>query len=92
MAACLISTGKPVLIIVGMTFMLSSVGAGLIVSHQLRSTKRKAKDRKRVRYPREGVLLGGERVVVRPPGRGALIRRSHPPTLIQVADTDADGR
>jgi DNA segregation ATPase FtsK/SpoIIIE, S-DNA-T family len=42
--------------------------------------------------PREGVLLGGERAIVRPPGRGALIRRSHPPTLIQVADTDTDGR
>jgi S-DNA-T family DNA segregation ATPase FtsK/SpoIIIE len=64
MAACLISTGKPVLIIVGLTFMLILLGASLLAGHQ----------------------------IVRAPGRGALIRRSNPPTPIQVADTDSDGR
>lgn len=37
---------------------------------------------------REGVLLGGERATARQPGRGVLVRRSQPPTLIQVAIAD----
>lgn len=41
--------------------------------------------------PREGVLLGGERAAIRPPGRGVLLRRSHPPALIQAATSDPDG-
>jgi S-DNA-T family DNA segregation ATPase FtsK/SpoIIIE len=41
--------------------------------------------------PREGVLLGSERAVVRPPGRGALVRRSQPTAVIQIATTDTDG-
>jgi ESX secretion system protein EccC len=35
--------------------------------------------------PREGVVLGDERAAIRPPGRGVLVRRRYPPTLIQVA-------
>lgn len=50
MAAYMISNGKPVLIIVGLAFVVGSVGAGLAMSHQMRSTKRKAKDRQRARY------------------------------------------
>jgi DNA segregation ATPase FtsK/SpoIIIE, S-DNA-T family len=50
MAAYMISNGKPVLIIVGLAFVVGSVGAGLAMSHQTRSTKRKAKDRQRARY------------------------------------------
>ncbi|MEV6949652.1 type VII secretion protein EccCa [Streptomyces sp. NPDC051172] len=34
---------------------------------------------------REGVVLGGERAAQRPPGRGVLVGRQAPPTLIQVA-------
>ncbi|MGW1726763.1 type VII secretion protein EccCa [Streptomyces sp. NPDC002306] len=35
--------------------------------------------------PREGVVLGGERAAQRPPGRGVLVGRNAPPTLIQTA-------
>jgi S-DNA-T family DNA segregation ATPase FtsK/SpoIIIE len=35
--------------------------------------------------PREGALLGDLRAAPRPPGRGMLVRRRHPSTLIQVA-------
>ncbi|GAA1227485.1 type VII secretion protein EccC [Kitasatospora nipponensis] len=35
--------------------------------------------------PREGALVGGERASVRPPGRGLLVRRSHPATVVQLA-------
>jgi S-DNA-T family DNA segregation ATPase FtsK/SpoIIIE len=35
--------------------------------------------------PREGVVLGSERAGQRPPGRGVLVGRQAPPTLIQVA-------
>ncbi|MDH6109465.1 S-DNA-T family DNA segregation ATPase FtsK/SpoIIIE [Kitasatospora sp. MAP12-15] len=35
--------------------------------------------------PREGVLLGNERAALRPPGRGVLLRRKHPSTVIQLA-------
>src|SRR5439155_10207370 len=35
--------------------------------------------------PHEGVLLGDQRAVLRAPGRGVLVRRQHPPTLLQVA-------
>jgi S-DNA-T family DNA segregation ATPase FtsK/SpoIIIE len=42
--------------------------------------------------PREGVLLGGERAGVRPPGRGVLVRRSHPSALVQIAVSDAEAR
>ncbi len=34
---------------------------------------------------REGVILGSQRAAQRPPGRGVLVRRQFPPTLIQVA-------
>ncbi len=34
---------------------------------------------------REGVILGNQRAAQRPPGRGVLVRRQFPPTLIQVA-------
>lgn len=34
---------------------------------------------------REGAVLGSERAEQRPPGRGVLVRRSHPRTLAQVA-------
>jgi len=34
---------------------------------------------------REGVVLGDERAAPRPPGRGVLVRRRYPSTLIQVA-------
>lgn len=39
---------------------------------------------------REGVVFGGERAAIRPPGRGVLLRRSHPIELIQVAAPDAN--
>jgi S-DNA-T family DNA segregation ATPase FtsK/SpoIIIE len=35
--------------------------------------------------PHEGVLLGDQRAVPRAPGRAVLVRRQHPPTLVQVA-------
>ncbi|MGY5056056.1 type VII secretion protein EccCa [Streptomyces sp. 900105755] len=35
--------------------------------------------------PREGAVLGSERAAQRPPGRGVLVGRQTPPTLIQVA-------
>ncbi|MFD3582543.1 type VII secretion protein EccCa [Streptomyces sp. NPDC058683] len=35
--------------------------------------------------PREGVVLGSERAAQRPPGRGVLVGRQAPPTLVQVA-------
>ena len=35
--------------------------------------------------PREGVVLGTQRAMPRPPGRGLLVRRQSSPTLIQVA-------
>jgi len=35
--------------------------------------------------PQEGYILGTQRANPLPPGRGYLIRRKHPPTLIQVA-------
>ncbi|WP_442911020.1 hypothetical protein [Kitasatospora sp. NBC_01266] len=38
--------------------------------------------------PREGVLVGTERAAERPPGRGVLVRRKHPSTLIQLALPD----
>jgi len=34
--------------------------------------------------PQEGPLLGGQRASQLPPGRGYLVRRNHPPTLIQT--------
>jgi S-DNA-T family DNA segregation ATPase FtsK/SpoIIIE len=40
--------------------------------------------------PREGIVLGGERAAIRPPGRGTLIRRSHPSVLVQAAISDYD--
>jgi S-DNA-T family DNA segregation ATPase FtsK/SpoIIIE len=40
--------------------------------------------------PREGIVLGGERAAIRPPGRGTLIRRSHPAVLVQAAISDYD--
>jgi S-DNA-T family DNA segregation ATPase FtsK/SpoIIIE len=39
--------------------------------------------------PGEGPLLGGQRAARLPPGRGFLVRRRHPPTLVQVAHADA---
>jgi S-DNA-T family DNA segregation ATPase FtsK/SpoIIIE len=38
--------------------------------------------------PREGVILGGQRAVQRPPGRGLLVRRKHPETVVQIAVKD----
>lgn len=38
--------------------------------------------------PREGVVLGDQRAAHRPPGRGVLVRRDYPPSLIQVALDD----
>ena len=38
--------------------------------------------------PREGVLLGDQRAVQRPPGRGLLVRRKHPEAVVQIAVTD----
>ncbi|MFE0463215.1 type VII secretion protein EccCa [Kitasatospora sp. NPDC058965] len=35
--------------------------------------------------PREGVLIGNERASVRPPGRGLLVSRNHPTTVVQLA-------
>ncbi|WP_127502267.1 type VII secretion protein EccCa [Actinoplanes solisilvae] len=35
--------------------------------------------------PREGTLLGGLRAALQPPGRGTLVRRGHPPLLVQMA-------
>jgi S-DNA-T family DNA segregation ATPase FtsK/SpoIIIE len=35
--------------------------------------------------PREGVLLGDQRAQQRPPGRGALVRRTAPTMLVQLA-------
>ena len=35
--------------------------------------------------PREGALVGDQRAAQRPPGRGMLVRRRQPPTMIQVA-------
>ncbi|MEV4346918.1 type VII secretion protein EccCb [Actinoplanes sp. NPDC049596] len=35
--------------------------------------------------PREGALIGGLRAAPQPPGRGSLVRRGHPPLVIQVA-------
>ncbi|MFF4899708.1 type VII secretion protein EccCa [Streptomyces sp. NPDC001068] len=35
--------------------------------------------------PREGVVLGSERAAHRPPGRGVLVGRQAPPTLVQLA-------
>ncbi|MEV4346925.1 hypothetical protein AB0J83_20910 [Actinoplanes sp. NPDC049596] len=35
--------------------------------------------------PREGALIGGLRTAPQPPGRGSLVRRGHPPPVIQVA-------
>jgi DNA segregation ATPase FtsK/SpoIIIE, S-DNA-T family len=36
----------------------------------------------------EGVLLGGQRANLLPPGRGYLIQRNHPPTLVQTLLTE----
>ena len=35
--------------------------------------------------PREGALLGGQRAIQRPPGRGVLIHRQSPPVTLQTA-------
>jgi S-DNA-T family DNA segregation ATPase FtsK/SpoIIIE len=40
--------------------------------------------------PREGATLGGVRPGPQPPGRGVLVRRGHPPVLIQAAADPAD--
>jgi DNA segregation ATPase FtsK/SpoIIIE, S-DNA-T family len=40
--------------------------------------------------PREGVLIGSQRGAERPPGRGVLVRRSHPDELVQVLVSDPD--
>ena len=34
---------------------------------------------------REGAQVGTERATLRPPGRGPLVRRSHPSTVVQTA-------
>ncbi|MCB5906944.1 type VII secretion protein EccCa [Streptomyces pinistramenti] len=40
--------------------------------------------------PKEGVLISGERAEPRPPGRGVLVRRQSPRTVIQIALTEDD--
>jgi hypothetical protein len=45
--------------------------------------------------PQEGPLLGGHKAAPLPAGRGLLVRRRRPPTLVQVAHCrapDAAGR
>ncbi|MYS19082.1 DNA segregation ATPase FtsK/SpoIIIE, S-DNA-T family [Streptomyces sp. DvalAA-14] len=39
--------------------------------------------------PREGIVMGDERAAQRPPGRGVLLRRQFPPTLVQLALADS---
>jgi S-DNA-T family DNA segregation ATPase FtsK/SpoIIIE len=39
---------------------------------------------------REGILLADERAVVRPPGRGVLVRRKHPRAVVQLALPEDD--
>jgi S-DNA-T family DNA segregation ATPase FtsK/SpoIIIE len=50
LAAYMVSNGKPVLIIVGVSFVLCSVGGGVLMSQRTRSGRRKTKDRQRARY------------------------------------------
>src|ERR1700685_2813375 len=50
LAAYMISNGKPVLIIVGLSFVVCSVGAGVLMSQRSRGGRRKTKDRQRARY------------------------------------------
>ena len=38
--------------------------------------------------PQEGILLGGQRASLLPPGRGYLVQRNHPPTLVQTLLTE----
>jgi S-DNA-T family DNA segregation ATPase FtsK/SpoIIIE len=40
--------------------------------------------------PREGILAGEERAVVRPPGRGAMVSRGRATELVQIALSDVD--
>jgi S-DNA-T family DNA segregation ATPase FtsK/SpoIIIE len=37
---------------------------------------------------KEGAVLGDERAATRPPGRGVMVRRGQPSTLVQVALLD----
>jgi DNA segregation ATPase FtsK/SpoIIIE, S-DNA-T family len=39
--------------------------------------------------PREGVIHAGQRAAIRPPGRGQLLTRMHPPTIVQIAITES---
>jgi S-DNA-T family DNA segregation ATPase FtsK/SpoIIIE len=38
--------------------------------------------------PHEGLILGSQRAAARPPGRGVLVRRKHPDTVVQIAVTE----
>jgi len=38
--------------------------------------------------PQEGKLLHNQAAALLPPGRGYLVQRNHPPTLVQVAYTE----
>src|SRR4051794_23472316 len=50
MAGYMISYGKPLLIAVGILFVVGSVGAGLAMRYQMRNSSRTTRDRQRVRY------------------------------------------
>jgi DNA segregation ATPase FtsK/SpoIIIE, S-DNA-T family len=50
LAAYMVSNGKPILIIVGVAFVLCSVGAGATMAMRTRSGKRRVQDRQRARY------------------------------------------
>lgn len=38
--------------------------------------------------PQEGKILHGQAASILPPGRGYLVQRNHPPTLVQIAQTE----
>ncbi len=38
--------------------------------------------------PQEGKILHGQAASMLPPGRGYLVQRNHPPTLVQIAQTE----
>ncbi len=50
MAAYMISYGKPLLIVLGAVFVIGSIGAGLVMRHQMRKGTRKNKAGQRDRY------------------------------------------
>lgn len=50
MAGYMISYGKPLLIAIGVVFVVGSIGTGLVMRHQMRSSNRKSKAIQRSRY------------------------------------------